>query len=112
MFMKEYWGKGLATEFVTGFLKAWGELERKPIEMKVNKTTLEGQNNNIAVDETVSAREMLVAITDLTNGASQRILEKCGFERFTVFEEKHRENPELTLKLAGYRWFPKIKETK
>ncbi|KAF3762270.1 acyl-CoA N-acyltransferase, partial [Cryphonectria parasitica EP155] len=77
---KEYWGTGLATEFVRAFLSMWEDLDRMPIELSVNAKTLAGE----VVDEDGSgmvSREQLVAIVDSSNAASYRIVEKLGFEK-------------------------------
>lgn len=106
MILQEYWGMGLATEFVKAFLQMWEELERKPIEIQVNRNTLVGDNaiTGGSPDTTPTVREELVAVIDAANIASQRILEKDGFERFVEFEE-HQQDPNKTLTLHGYRWF-------
>lgn len=105
MFKKEYWGCGMAKEFVRAFVEMWEALPREAVERKVD-------GKSVAVlggDEPASkqARESLVAVVDPKNAASQRILEKCGFERFDVFVEMDNQDPERTTELHAFRYFPK-----
>lgn len=104
---QEYWGRGLATEFVTAFLNMWDQLQRASTELSVNvKSLVDGDYG----DESSPAKEALVAIVDPANGASQRILQKCGFEEFDKFTEKHREDPDKSLQLLSFRYFPNSRE--
>ncbi|CAN8101323.1 unnamed protein product [Discula destructiva] len=108
LFKREFWGRGLATEFVSAFLGMWDGLQREHIEVKVNAKSLISHIDD-AEDETM-AREELVAVIDPSNGASGRILEKCGFGRFDEFTERHREDSDKSLKLVAFRYFPRIAE--
>lgn len=104
MFKKEFWGQGFATEFVTAFLGMWEQLQRASVEVDVNvKSLVDGDASAPARER---KREALVAIIDPTNGASQRILQKCGFEKFDAFSEKHREDPDKSQELFSFRFFP------
>lgn len=103
LFKQEFWGQGLATEFVGAFLELWGALERTEVEMEVNTKSLQGDD----VGDGTMAREMLVAIIDPCNGASGRVLQKCGFEKFDEFTEKHREDPDKSLAMWAFRYYPK-----
>jgi RimJ/RimL family protein N-acetyltransferase len=93
---KEFWGQGLATEFLRGFLSAWWDLPRAVVEIDVHAKTREGD------DETTV--EKVYANTELDNRASQRVLEKVGFGRFHEWTEPdtqlHRLGEPLTL--VGY----------
>lgn len=111
MFLKEYWGMGLATEFLKAFLQMWQGLERTPVEMRVNRLSL--VDDSVVTDDgggsdTAAVKERLVAVVDAANGASQRILEKCGFDKFAEFEQRHPQDPDKTLTLHGFRWRPNI----
>lgn len=114
MFKKEYWGCGLASEFVEAFLGMWEELPRKEVELRVNaKSVVERASSGRGGEDGPKkvAEEVLIAIIDPTNGASQRILDKCGFAKFDAFTEKHGENPEKHLELFTYRYFPKANDS-
>ncbi|KAK0657287.1 GNAT domain-containing protein [Cercophora newfieldiana] len=75
MFKTQHWGKGLATEFLKGFVERWRTLPREEVELKVKEASVIG-------GEEGRAREVLVAITDEVNWGSKKVLEKNGFERF------------------------------
>lgn len=74
-FKKEYWGKGYATEFATVFLQFWRSLPREAINLQVDPFTVDFQNSP-------GAAERLYASVYLYNEASERVLEKVGFELF------------------------------
>lgn len=106
---QEYWGKGLATEFVMAFLSIWEQLHRASVEMKVNiKSLMDGGDggDGASAPASASAKEALIAIVDRTNIASQRILQKCGFERFDDFTERNGDDPEKTAELISFRYHP------
>lgn len=110
MFRREHWGGGLATEFVRAFLGLWEELRREPAEMRVSVKSVVGvvEDEEKPADQQARAREVLVANIDSKNAASQRILEKCGFERFDVWTEKDGEDPEREPhELFSFRYLPK-----
>ncbi|PSR94191.1 GNAT domain-domain-containing protein [Coniella lustricola] len=107
MFKKEHWGKGLATEFVDAFLREWDALDRVPTELKVKGKTLAAHESSWAI-----VKEQLVAVADATNTASQRILVKCGFEQFDVFEEQDSVDPTKAVQLLVFRYFPHARESK
>lgn len=104
----EYWGKGLATEFVAAFLGMWEHLQRANVEIDVNVKSLlgGGDRDDGDGDASVPATEALIAIVDPTNGASQRILQKCGFSEFDNFAEQHHEDPDKSVQLLSFRYFP------
>lgn len=104
MFRKEYWGSGMATEFVTAFLAMWEALPRQTLEMRVNAKTIVAGEPQGGV---MQVKEVLVAIIDPKNGASHRILDKCGFAKFDVFKEADREDPHKEDELFAFRYFPK-----
>ncbi|KAM0278859.1 hypothetical protein ACHAQH_004937 [Verticillium albo-atrum] len=97
MFLKEHWGKGYATEFVEGFLKAWWALPRGVCEVKVDRGT-------VKVGEDGLAEEQFTAITAVDNGASQKILTKKGFVKRRVYSEIDSRDPkgEEPVILLGY----------
>lgn len=106
MFRKEYWGRGLGTEFLRGWLPVWNALEREEVEVEVDARTLdegEGQGGDGLV------RERLIAITADTNDRSQGVLKKAGFEWFlTWFTEDTAKGtgPAMMIDLPTYRYFP------
>ena len=102
MFRKEYWGKGLATEFVRAFLASWNQLPRSEVEIQVQPDSLaEGEGADGAAVE-----ERLMAITVGDNYRSQNILTKCGFERFSVFKEPDLRDPSVEIELLLFRYLP------
>lgn len=112
MFRRECWGRGLASEFVGAFLGEWEGLARREVELRVNarsvveaQAEVEGQPGEDGSKR--RAEEVLIAIIDPENRASQRILEKSGFVRFDAFREAHREDPKKHLELVTYRYLPK-----
>ncbi|RFU82162.1 acyl- n-acyltransferase [Trichoderma arundinaceum] len=101
MFRKEFWGQGLATEFVKGWLDMWCKLPREAAELEVDSRTLQ--------DGDEETPEQVIAFTLLDNLGSQRVLEKSGFERFVAWEEADLRNPAVQVTLLGYRYFPNKK---
>ncbi|KAL7939682.1 acetyltransferase domain-containing protein [Trichoderma chlorosporum] len=80
-FKQEAWGKGYGTEFLTAFLQNWWTLPRAQVEIQVDATSLEAQaleNGDAPV------AEILVAVIDVQNLGSRRVLEKTG--RFKEFK--------------------------
>lgn len=97
MIRTEFWGQGVATEFVKAWLESWWKLPRAEAELEVDRRTLlpeEGEE---------SSPEQVIAFTLLDNIGSQRVLEKAGFERFLTWEEADLRNPEVQVTLIGYR---------
>ena len=80
------WGKGYATEFLKGFLEAWWALPREAAELSVESDTVVGEGE---VKE-----EMLCALTDPPNEASQKVLSKVGFKLVKIFEEDREKATE------------------
>ena len=97
MLRKETWGQGLGTEFLNAWLRFWSELPRSEREVQVQKEMVVGEG---AVDE------HLIAITEASNGASQRVLLKSGFERFREFVEM---DDTKTVNLVAFRFLPSRK---
>lgn len=100
MIRKEFWGQGLATEFVKAWLQLWCKLPRAEAELEIDRRTLlpdEGEE---------SSPEQVTAFTLLDNFGSQRVLEKAGFEKFLTWEEADLRNSELQVTLIGYRYLP------
>jgi len=98
MFRTEYWGKGLATEFVRGFLELYVKLPRREAEVLVHPATVAAGAER--------SEELLVALTTYDNVQSQRILAKAGFERFLEFTEPDLRDPSVNVGLYGFRWYP------
>lgn len=97
MVRKEFWGQGLATEFVKAWLQMWCELPRAEAELEIDRRTLlfEGEE---------SSPEQVTAFTLLENVGSQRVLDKAGFERFLTWEEADLRDARLQVTLIGYRY--------
>lgn len=98
MIRTEFWGQGIATEFVKAWLESWCELPRAEAELEVDRRTL------LADEDEESSPELVTAFTLLDNLGSQRVLEKAGFERFLTWEEADLRDPTVQVTLIGYRY--------
>ncbi|KAK4129260.1 acyl-CoA N-acyltransferase [Parathielavia appendiculata] len=112
MIRREFWGKGLATEFLAAWLPAWDGLERQEVEIVVDPRTVqraevewEGEGGGKKV------REQLLAFTAVENGKSQRVLEKNGFKWFVAWVDRNMADaraPGRLVDLSTYRYFPGV----
>lgn len=100
MFRREYWGIGLATEFLRAFLAVWSGLPRVETEFRVDPRTVTGDDG--------VCEEQLIAITDRSNLKSRAVLEKCGFELLLTFEggKLGEEFEGVVIQLPTFRFFP------
>ncbi len=105
---REYWGKGLATEFLVGYLDLWSKLPRGDAEIRVDPRTLP---SGAAGDEVPRVPEMVVSWTTADNIASMRVHEKGGFEKFLTWTEPDLRNPEVEVELVAYRYFSTKRST-
>ncbi|KAL7939174.1 acetyltransferase domain-containing protein [Trichoderma chlorosporum] len=94
MFRSEFWGKGIATEVVTAVLKAYWALPREEVEIKVEKSTVQGSENE-------RQPEHITAVTLDNNGPSQNVLGKLGFKLVKKWEEEEPNTKVMEL-LYGY----------
>ncbi|KAI0441909.1 acetyltransferase domain-containing protein [Xylaria telfairii] len=85
MFRHEYWSKGLASEFLRAFTKAWWALPRSEIELEVDAASVKGKGENDG--GVVEVREALFACILGTNIGSRRVLEKNGFKEYKRWVE-------------------------
>lgn len=97
MIRKEFWGKGLATEFLRCWLCSWMQLPRSEQEVRVQREMVKGEG---------LVQESIIAITTAENVPSQNVLSKCGFERFREFTEPDNRNPDVGIQLVAYRYPP------
>ncbi|KAL7808525.1 acyl-CoA N-acyltransferase [Trichoderma aethiopicum] len=95
MMRPEFWGKGLATELVTALLRAYWALPREEVEIKVEKSTVEGSENE-------PQPERITAVTLDSNGPSQNVLRKLGFKLVKKWEEEDPNNPGVMELLYGF----------
>ncbi|KAL6701372.1 acetyltransferase domain-containing protein [Trichoderma pleuroticola] len=93
MFRSEFWGKGIATEVMSAILKAYWALPREEVEIKVEKSTVEGESER--------QPERITAVTLDTNGPSQNVLGKLGFKLVKKWEEEEPNTKVMEL-LYGY----------
>ncbi|KAL7906153.1 acetyltransferase domain-containing protein [Trichoderma velutinum] len=93
MFRSEFWGKGIATEVMSAVLKAYWALPREEVEIKVEKSSVEGESER--------QPERITAITLDSNGPSQNVLSKLGFKLVKKFEEEEPNTKVMEL-LYGY----------
>ena len=98
MFRKEFWGKGLATEFTRAWLDMWCKLPREEVHIEVDQRSILNEEGEVL--------EVMTAFTSAENLASQKVLEKSGFERFLTWEEADLRNPDVRITLLAYRYFP------
>ncbi|TLS23536.1 uncharacterized protein PpBr36_05668 [Pyricularia pennisetigena] len=98
---KEYWGRGLATEFLRGFLEAYRKLPRSQVELRVAATSIVP---SLADGE--MADELLIAEIEPSNARSHGVMKKVGFEYFTEITENDAHNPSQPVTLALYRYLP------
>ncbi|KAH6853460.1 GNAT domain-containing protein [Chaetomium sp. MPI-CAGE-AT-0009] len=107
MFRKEYWGRGLGTEFLRGWLAAWDGLEREEAEIEVDARTVD-EGEREGGEGTVRGR--LIAITADGNDRSQGVLKKAGFEWFLTWlavDSVKGSGPDTMIELPTYyRFFP------
>ncbi|UKZ48820.1 hypothetical protein TrVGV298_003053 [Trichoderma virens] len=78
-FKQEAWGKGYGTEFLTAFLQNWWSLPRSEVEIEVDATSLDAEALEAGDAPVV---EILVAVVDVENPGSKRVLEKTRFKEF------------------------------
>ncbi|KAK7750117.1 hypothetical protein SLS62_007985 [Diatrype stigma] len=99
-FRRECWKLGYATEFLRAFVEAWWKLPRQDVEAEVDPVffpdstggnsaaasagTGEGEGEG---DDRREVPEQLVALVEVGNIGSHRVLEKCGFRRVTEWTE-------------------------
>lgn len=104
MIRKEWWGRGIATEFLTAFLGMYSGLPREgQVERKVTASSAEGA---VGPGPEVEVEEALVAVVEASNIASHKVLERCGFESFLSFKDADTRAQDKTIDLVAYRYFP------
>ncbi|KAJ5814890.1 hypothetical protein N7474_006667 [Penicillium riverlandense] len=96
MFRKEFWGQGFATEFLGAWLQYWGGLPRTEQEVRVEKAMVTGEGR---------VPEQVIALIEPSNGGSQKVLLRSGFEPFREFTEVDEFSPD-GCKLVAFRFFP------
>ncbi|KAI0151665.1 acetyltransferase domain-containing protein [Xylariaceae sp. FL1272] len=103
MVRKEYWGKGLASEFMRAFVEAWWKLPRREVEVEIDAASV-GEGTTKDESGAVRVNEKMSAIIEIGNPGSRRVLEKTGFKQFKQWTEPDsREGFEgLDATLAGF----------
>ncbi|KAK0617453.1 GNAT domain-containing protein [Immersiella caudata] len=107
---EEYWGRGLATEFLKAWLEAWGKLPRENVERRVHPATVVpvsasgGEGDCAEVGAVTVAEEVLSSWVLSDNVASQRVLEKGGMELCLVQREKDLRDQGKEVELRVYRY--------
>lgn len=99
-FKQAAWGKGYATEFLSGFISNYWSLPRKETELDVDPSSVD-----VEADGSVpTVGERLTALADVKNVASVKVLEKTKFGKFsewtTVDNRAASMGQEVTL--AGF----------
>jgi len=98
MLHKEFWGQGLTTEFLRAWLDMWCKLPRAETEAEVDPRTIPDGDGPVP--------EQIVTWTVADNLASQRVLEKGGFEHFLTWTEPDLRDPNVDVDLKAFRFFP------
>ncbi|KAL5362743.1 GNAT domain-containing protein [Aspergillus floccosus] len=110
MLRREFWGQGLASEFVRAWLDAWAALPREERVVGVQRATVpEAADGDGDGDEDGAAgavRERLVAVIEASNVASQKVLLKAGFSRMWEFTEVDNADPSGVVRLVAFCYFP------
>lgn len=100
MLRQDFWGSGLASEFLSAWLKMWSALPRTEREFRVEQEMVAGEGE---------VTEHLIAITEEGNLPSQKVLLKAGFEKFREWTAGSEDHPKGIVKLVGFRYFPSRK---
>lgn len=110
-FKKEYWNKGYATEFVTAFMQFWWSLPRESANLKVRP-------NSVGLHHTGLVEERIYANVKPENKASQKVLEKTGFNMLEYMDNGSLIKPnfeyikEIDIKFFNFTAFLENNETK
>ena len=83
MLRREWWGKGYATEALKGWLESYWKLPRREVKREEGGT-LRVSDGYTDPDQ---GTEYLIGSTDKENGASQKVLGKCGFRSRREFSD-------------------------
>ncbi|KAI1815556.1 acetyltransferase domain-containing protein [Poronia punctata] len=90
MFVKEYWHKGIATEFLRAVLAAWWALPRREVEVgsdaQADLASVKGRRQDMH-SNMARVPEYLSAVIAESNKGSNRVLEKCGFKEYKRWKE-------------------------
>lgn len=97
MLRKEFWGRGLGSEFLNTWLRMWSDLPRTERGSRVQRKMVAGEGE---VDE------HLIAITEESNLSSQKVLRKAGFESFREWTAGSEGDGKGIVKLMAFRFFP------
>lgn len=97
LFKKETWGKGLAQEFVRGFLELYSSLPRQEVEIEVKKVSVSEKDGK--------AEEILTSFTTVDNVRSCNVHLKVGFENFTTEQEVDLRDSSKMVDLPAFRYF-------
>jgi RimJ/RimL family protein N-acetyltransferase len=97
MIRRDFWGRGLVSEFLSAWLEMWSDLPRTKRESRVQRKMVVGED---------AVNEHLIAITEENNYASQKVLLKAGFEKFREWVDGSEDHPKGTKKLVAFRFFP------
>ncbi|KAL6236996.1 GNAT domain-containing protein [Aspergillus navahoensis] len=76
MFVPRVWGKGYASEAVKGIVRWWFEYLDSFYTLDSDYSKVSGGDGG---EGDVAEKDRIYAIVSKTNGASLRVLEKCGF---------------------------------
>ncbi|KAI0396520.1 acetyltransferase domain-containing protein [Xylariaceae sp. FL0594] len=114
MFRKEFWGKGLATEFVRALTKAWWALPRKEVVVETDADLLllplppaggaDDEKKGAEEETIVEIPEILIAVINAENQGSRKVLEKSSFREYKTWTEPDaRPGYGGLINLVGFR---------
>ncbi|KAM7192433.1 putative GMP synthase [Naviculisporaceae sp. PSN 640] len=121
MIRREYWGLGLMTEFLTGYLELWKGLERREVVIEVDERTVTATIGNSTGEGLKADKreedlghgtallpvvpEQIVTWAVVDNFGSWRVMEKAGFEHLLTWKEADLRDPSVEVELKAYRYF-------
>ena len=112
MIRREYWGRGLTTEFFVAWLELWKGLAREEVVIEVDPRTVlsvagggvEGEGDGGGMGVGV-VHEQIVTWAVSGNIGSWRVMEKAGFEHLMTWAEADLRDPSVDVELKAYRYF-------
>ena len=120
MIRREYWGRGLATEFLVAWLGLWRGLPREEVVVEVDCRSVssvglgggdEGEENERGngagdvVKEVPVVPEQIVTWAVSGNIGSWRVMEKAGFAYLMTWTEADLRDLAVDVELKAYRYF-------
>lgn len=99
-FRSEEWRKGYATEFLVAFLGLWWTFPRSEATLKVDTSTVFGQNQ--------IKKECITAVAIGDNVRSQRVMKQSGMQFAKVWDEDDFNKPNEKITLIAFEYREKV----